>query len=967
MPTAVKTIFLLLILLAWPLLSPATPESDQATFRQWIKQMKTVPRGPFRRIRWFCNDGEILPPEPYACVSHGGGIQHGQWSERTERLRAAGYRIANVLAEYARDDSAADVDRDLLREILLERFLVNRDNGWIFRRARFYRGAIQREDEARGESALVRRFATTLDATTRDYLLLWEATRLLPGRAGGDLLEKMRDLATRINEQDEAFATLRSKLHAAPVAGDAAAVRDHAASAGKAELQADYETLAQTIDALFDPGPLAGRLRKAARRVHVAGLRRALRDAAAARVRGESARARLADCGRLLLALHERLDAEPSAAVREALLRLGQAIEKDVFVSASELQSRLDAATRRERLGWLTDSARALAGVGLLTLREWRAVRQSLSRLEADSVPLARYRDELNYLGRAPRWASQLMQYQFGPAVEKFSAIEPLAAQFIPARLRGSPLAFYAAVLDSLQRDADTLAGGGSELFGEPVATGLRALNAGLARGRLLTPRPGQPMQADGIYLLPQTTAELTPVAGIITLDEGNTLSHVQLLAANLGIPNVVVSSDLLPRLRRHLGERVVLAVSPGGVVRIAADGPRWDAVFEQQGVPDSPLRPDRDKLDLSFRDFISLDRLRASDSGVIVGPKAANLGELKHFFPDAVADGVAIPFGRFRAFLERPLDAEGRTLLSWMQRWYRYLDSLPAEKRKAATEKFLHQIHDWIEHASPGEAFRAELADALERVFGDSEGVRLFVRSDTNVEDLPGFTGAGLNLTVPNVVGMDALIRAVMRVWASPFTARAFAWRQQRMADPIDVYPSVLLLETVTVEKSGVLLTFNTLDGSDDWFTVAVAHGIGGAVQGESAEELLVRRDGGELRLLNSAASPTMRVAGPDGGLVEVPAPPTDAVLTPEEIDTLRRLVDKVEKDLPQFDDKGRPTPADIEFGFRDGRLALFQIRPYLRSRQARRNRYLLSLDRKMAVNENITVEMNAVPESLQ
>ena len=44
-------------------------------------------------------------------------------------------------------------------------------------------------------------------------------------------------------------------------------------------------------------------------------------------------------------------------------------------------------------------------------------------------------------------------------------------------------------------------------------------------------------------------------------------------------------------------------------------------------------------------------------------------------------------------------------------------------------------------------------------------------MRSDTNVEDLPGFTGAGLNLTVFNIVGFDNIVKAISEVWASPYT----------------------------------------------------------------------------------------------------------------------------------------------------------------------------------------------------
>ena len=71
---------------------------DPATLRGWIEAMKASPLGPFDQVRWFCADGTVLPPKAYACRNHGGGVQHGQWSERTLALRDGGYQIANVYA-----------------------------------------------------------------------------------------------------------------------------------------------------------------------------------------------------------------------------------------------------------------------------------------------------------------------------------------------------------------------------------------------------------------------------------------------------------------------------------------------------------------------------------------------------------------------------------------------------------------------------------------------------------------------------------------------------------------------------------------------------------------------------------------------------------------------------------------------------------------------------------------------------
>jgi hypothetical protein len=40
----------------------------------------------------------VLPPKAYACSKRGGGVQHGEWSERTRQLRSEGYYIGNIMA-----------------------------------------------------------------------------------------------------------------------------------------------------------------------------------------------------------------------------------------------------------------------------------------------------------------------------------------------------------------------------------------------------------------------------------------------------------------------------------------------------------------------------------------------------------------------------------------------------------------------------------------------------------------------------------------------------------------------------------------------------------------------------------------------------------------------------------------------------------------------------------------------------
>jgi len=775
----------------------------------------------------------------------------------------------------------------------------------------------------------------------------------------------VRALSTRLAERDPGFERLRAKLHGDPEPADAERVLDYAANHAPEALWQDYVDLSQAVDALFAPPPLTGRLRHLARRVRRADLRRSLLTGAELLDSEPDPAGRLRESGRLLAVLREALPRLAGAARRREALDLSLALEQAAFAAGSELLRARPAATRAERLDWLRQLGWALYGSGLLSRREWQALQDSLARLHGPAVDLATYRRELRYLNRVPGWAGRWLAFHFQLAIDRLAAIEPRVRDFIPARLRGSPLLIYGRLLDGLLRDAGALAGVRHRLFGQAVGAGLRALNPGLARGVLhaAPPAPGAAWDRNGIYLLPETTADLPPVAGILTRGEGNALSHVQLLAANLGIPNVVVDDALLPALRRHAGERVVLAVSPGGVVRLARDGPDWDAVFGSARRPAVRLSPDLSRLDLARRDFPRLSQLRARDAGRIVGPKAANLGELKHHYPDAVTEGLVIPFGHFRALLERPIAPGGPSVFDWMRGEYRRLAGLRGAERTRQTRAFLCRLRDWIRQAPPDPAFRAGLARALRDTFGPDGSYAVFVRSDTNVEDLPGFTGAGLNLTVPNVVGLEAILRAIHRVWASPFTERAYAWRQARMDHPEAVYPSVLLLRSVPVDKSGVMVTLDTTTGATGYATVAVNHGVGGAVAGQAAEELLLDLRGGAVRLLADATAPRQRRLDPLGGLRELPAPPTGRVLASDEIARLRWLAGDLPRRFPQHDAAGRPTAADVEFGFRDGQLVLFQIRPYLRSRRARSNRYLLSLDRELAGSAGRPVALDEAP----
>ena len=936
---------------------------DASAHRALIVEMKQAPRGPFKRLRWFCNDGSVLPPKAYACQDRGSGHQHGQWSDATLALHAAGYPIANVMVELSAeqfdDSEAADTH---FKVLLLEQFLIRIDDGWILRRGRYYRGAFQVDEEEYEARQLLRALSRRPNWQKLRYPLLVEAARLIAHGQQRSGAAEIRNMATALNRADPGFGDLRNKIHGRPDSGDANRVRSYAEQRGLAELAADYTALADAIDAaaaLPDAAPLIASYAKS---LADPGQRQALMMGATKLQRATTPRERLAALGALMQQLRAGIkDASDPLRAIDLIL----ALEGHVFNEAQTFNS-APSLSRRESLTSMQSLAQAAYGLGLLTRWELDNANASFESLAEASIAFSRYRSELRYLERISGWGARRLALYFETEIVLLSQIEPLVAEYIPDRMRGSPLFFYSQLIAPLAADAMRLAGLRQELFGRAVPAGLRALNPGVGRGilRTLAQLEHAPEgSANSIALVPETVSELPVVAGILTEHEGNALSHVQLLARNLGVPNIVVSDELLPELRRHLGERVAVASSPGGVVRISSDAA---ALKTAAPVQQELISIDASRLDLDAQQLIPAAQLSSADQGVRVGPKAAQVGRLTRHFPGQVAPALAVPFGLFsHALTERYVEPDGPTLFDWMAENFRELQNIddPVE-RVTRTRETLAVVRGWFETLPPNPVKLEEFRQSLETNFGPSGSYGVFVRSDTNVEDLPGFTGAGINLTVPNVVGFENIVAAMREVWASPFTERSYGWRQGIMDDPEHVYASVLLHKSMNLDTSGVLVTVSVETGDTDYMTVVLNEGVGGGVEGQAAETLVIHNSDASVRLLGSATAPRKRVLLDGGGSALVPTSGAERLLSTANIDDLRNLVAQ----LPDWFDYLPPAEraaavADVEFGFLDDKLYLFQIRPFVQSSAADENAYLRELDAGLDQTREFQVNMNEAP----
>lgn len=936
---------------------PSLTQQEIAEIQAALAGMKRNPRGPYLRIRWFCNDGTVHPPAGTPCRERGGGVQHAEKSPAAVRLEELGFHVGTLLQPLNFEQFYDQAnDHQLLKQLVIQNYLRDVDDGWVLRRARFYRGARQIEDEQRQGERFLQLLLGKPEWTEKHFLLTYQLGSVVPHQGSTQTgSDRVRNLATEVANLDAGFQDLRSKIHSFPDEGDIQRVRAFLKSRqNNDQVKAKLSELLSAMETQRDPKrvqeliqgfthrlpALTGRLRE---------MRAALRD-------GDSIRA-LSVAASIAATLRHRITSENDGTLNLVRLDLLEAIQEHCFILAEQRARRLSSESRLERIQSLSQYYRLAFAAGLLSSRELEAQLEEVAAVErrGPEVAALQLKEHLSYLSRSLDWSQAAIRQTFGPEYDRFLQVEPEVSGFLDAQARSSILLPLSLELGDLTRDIDRRLGQSHMVWGEPVSKGLAGLNPGVARGILeFAPQPLEDWLPDPnrIYVLPDTVADLRPMAGILTLDAGNLLSHAQLLARNLDIPNAAVSPSVRSQLESLAGREIFYAVSPLGRVLISNPADLGPIERSLQGQAAPPPRGkvelDVSRVHLQEASPIPLHDLRAGDAGVVVGPKAANLGELKAIFPDKVTDGVALPFGMFYRHIDRPFRG-GKKLVDEIREAYAVAREMreggrPEEEIDRFMFERLNHFRAAILELPWDRETRALLEAAIRRLPNYRDGV--FVRSDTNAEDLPGFSGAGLNLTLPHRKTMDSILESVRKVWASPFSERAYLWRRQILESQENIFCSVLLLRSVPSEESGVLITRGLESGEAEDLTVVTAEGVGGAVEGQSAETLLIHPSG-EWTLLSQARAPYRRVLSETGEGIEIlPARRDLYLLTPDKVVQLTAAVKKWKLSRPETE---ADTVWDMEFGFVDGKLWLFQVRPFVAQRNSRMIERLRRLDRDL------------------
>jgi hypothetical protein len=963
--------------------APALSPGQQKTLKQNFALCLGKLKGPYTENFCLCRDGRKLPvqgpngavripcPNPLFCAAY-----RAPWAEALAHERMY---IANI---FSRDEhlwSTFPNHHDLVRGYVLEKYFVETHPTHKLAQMKQYRGLSSAEEELPAALAFFEKYlgGDEFDGD-RHFLLAYELQRRYFARDDVGQVQKIRDLAVRIERAKADFKPLKDAVHNQVSAGLIPSLVAYRAKLPAGATRDQLDDLVGEIRKLtsLDESALAPQVGAIADPAVRAALTKLLPNPSTPPVEAATA------LGTMMATARRAVGESTTAPADRRRL-----VDLDI-TAAQVLQQRGSAAlagpgtTAQQHVAVLGALSAAAYGAGLLNAREYEAASTAIRELGADAEPdRADFARRLRVAKRVVEWAQGNAELAFAEVMAPWTFLLPDVAGIRDDVLRGSPLILYAEVVNRL----DDFAAGGERpkhrFFGTAVEGDVRALNPGLAYGRLRVGPKDHGYTRDDIVALTETPADLEPAAGILTQGEGNVLSHVQLLARALGIPNVVLGSRAFDVLRMHDGKAVVLVVTPGGRVvleeasRLSPEIREAYAEYTRNetrrtagalGGGAGRLHIDRAKIDLGPKLPIDLRDVRRKDSGVFCGPKAAFLGELKSIFPDHVARGIVVPFGAYHAHYSRAaviVPAElrgdnvavpGEPLSAFVERTYHtfFAELVPSGKSErelsAWIEPRLAVVRHTIRQTPLDPALRQAIRDGLAKnglLRGGDDTAGCFVRSDTNVEDLDNFNGAGLNLTLFNRRTLDDIYSGLAEVWASPFQFRSFSWRQTLIDDPVWVLSSVVILESVPSEKSGVLVTADVNDGAPGKMLVATSEGVGGAVDGTSAETLLWSPQGVELVTLFK--SPWRTALDAEGGSKIVPSTGRDTVLEPAELTQLVAAGKKIGAELqPVRDAAGKPKPWDIEFGFTGGKLWLFQCRPFLGNDELRNIPALAALD---------------------
>jgi phosphohistidine swiveling domain-containing protein len=306
---------------------------------------------------------------------------------------------------------------------------------------------------------------------------------------------------------------------------------------------------------------------------------------------------------------------------------------------------------------------------------------------------------------------------------------------------------------------------------------------------------------------------------------------------------------------------------------------------------------------------FTAIDR----GALAVAGGKAANLGEL-------VRAGFPVPAGFCVTTAVYDLVAADAGLGPT-------LDALAGTQPEdtARLAGLAREARSYLSDASVPDFIGQAIAEAYQGL-GDGKPVPVAVRSSATAEDLPQASFAGQQDTYLNVVGVESVLDAVRRCWASLWTDRAVSYRATNGIDPHSVRLAVAVQQMVDASVAGVLFTANPVTGKRRQAVIDASPGLGEAVVSGmvNPDHFVANTATGEIVERRLGDKRVAVMAGSSSGTerVELDVGEDRASLSDGQVLALARLGERVEEHYGM--------PQDTEWAIDDdGGIWLLQARP--------------------------------------
>jgi hypothetical protein len=440
------------------------------------------------------------------------------------------------------------------------------------------------------------------------------------------------------------------------------------------------------------------------------------------------------------------------------------------------------------------------------------------------------------------------------------------------------------------------------------------ALNTGEAVGRIhIIDKMDDTVEIgdNEIVVLKELPQTLPPVRGIIVAQPSTPLSHINILAKGWNVPNVYIKdADKLFREFDTYVYKLNASLTDYKIERASIDDIKTKFVSPDQQIP---------PVNLTIKKLAGLREMRKKDS-ITYGSKAANLGEMLNARVAGVVvpDGFSVPFYWYKSFM----DANG-----FDDQIADYQDDIQFVHNPRVRRQKLEEFRNAIQKGKFDPALRRAIIQKWKTQLG---GRPVFVRSSSNSEDLPNFSGAGLYSSVANVKEEDKLIEAVKKVWASLWKFEAYEARVRNYVSQKDVYMSALVQLGIDMTKGGVMITKDPFDAENkDAVYISAVCGHNSKVVDNTGlpEQILFNPKSNSVIVMTLSQQENALAFDENGDLKETHDKCANAqkrVLS----DLQARALAKTAIDIRRIFGKREQ---DIEWGIMNGRIYIVQARPYI------------------------------------